>query len=70
MKKVSIIPKVQAQMLKGATYNILIEVTGLTLIITTEGKHHSGCNGEKKTVRTQRSGVTCANASYTCYRFL
>lgn len=48
MKKVSIIPKVQAQMLKGAIYNILIEVTGLTLIITTEGKHHSGCNGEKK----------------------
>lgn len=48
MKKVSIIAKVQTQMLKGAIYNILIEVTGLTLIIITEGKHQSGCNGEKK----------------------
>ena len=31
MKKVSIIPKVQAQMLKGAIYNILIEVTSFWL---------------------------------------
>lgn len=35
-------------MLKGAIYNVPIEVTGLILIITIEGKHHCGSNGKEK----------------------
>ena len=43
--------KVQAQMLKDAIYNVSIEVIGLILIITIEGKHHCGSNDREKNVK-------------------